>query len=128
VELPSLEVGETFQSRVRRPVDNCVEVRAGDQDDPDATNNRACQTSNAGAYPNPFNPSTQITYTIDQRDPVTVSVFDVLGRRVAVLVDNEVQEGRQTVRFDASSLASGLYLYRIDTPDRSTTGRLLLLK
>ncbi|MEO1632014.1 MAG: T9SS type A sorting domain-containing protein, partial [Bacteroidota bacterium] len=62
------------------------------------------------------------------QSPVTVSVFDVLGRRVALLVDNQVQEGIQTVRFDASSLASGVYLYRVETAERSTTGRLLLLK
>ncbi|MEM6784063.1 MAG: T9SS type A sorting domain-containing protein, partial [Bacteroidota bacterium] len=128
VDLPSLDPGETFQSRVRRSADDCVQVRAGDQADPDATNNRACFTGLTGAYPNPFNPSTLIKYMVEEQAPVTVSVFDVLGRRVALLVDNEVQQGPQDVRFDASSLASGLYLYRIDTPQRSTTGRVLLLK
>lgn len=64
-------------------------------------------------YPNPFNPTTNISFTLDRATHVTVSVTDLLGREVAVLVDEPRAAGVYTVAFDASALASGHYLYRI---------------
>ena len=84
-----------------------------------------------GNYPNPFNPATRIGYVLPQAGEVTVEVFDLLGRRVAQLAPGLQPAGRNDVRFDASGLASGLYLYRVqlDGAHRlSTTGRMMLLK
>ena len=65
-------------------------------------------------YPNPFNPTTTIQFTLPQQAFVTLKVYNTLGQEVAKLVDHEMMEdGTQEVEFDASSLTSGVYLYRI---------------
>lgn len=64
-------------------------------------------------YPNPFNPTTTIQYRLPAQMQVTVTVFDVLGREVAVLADGLQEAGTQTLSWDASRLASGLYFYRV---------------
>ena len=64
-------------------------------------------------YPNPFNPSTSIDFSVPQRGLVTLKVYDLLGREVATLVDEELQAGNYKQNFDASKLASGVYIYRI---------------
>jgi len=79
-------------------------------------------------YPNPFNPATTIEYTLPATGRVRLEVFDVLGRVVAVLVDREEAVGTHSVPFDASSLASGLYLYRLTSGDKVETMKMMLLK
>lgn len=65
-------------------------------------------------YPNPFNPSTTIAFGIPQTEKVTLEVFDILGRKVATLLNGENKTaGRYTVNFNASNLASGMYIYRL---------------
>ncbi len=65
-------------------------------------------------YPNPFNPSTIINYSVAETSPVTIKVFDVIGNEIAVLVNNELKSpGNYNVNFDASKLASGVYLYQM---------------
>ncbi len=64
-------------------------------------------------YPNPFNPSTTIRYSLPQRAHVTLNVFDVLGRKVATLVDAPLPVGEHAVVFDARGLPSGVYFYQI---------------
>ena len=65
-------------------------------------------------YPNPFNPQTTIAFTLASDEPVTLAVFDALGRRVAVLLDGEeLNRGSHTVTFRARGLASGIYFYRL---------------
>jgi hypothetical protein len=86
-------------------------------------------------YPNPFNPSTTIKYTIGgaggsglgARD-VELRVYDVLGREVAVLVNERKPPGRYEVTFDASRLASGVYFYRMQAGDFVQTRKLLLVR
>ncbi|MCH8495289.1 MAG: T9SS type A sorting domain-containing protein [Balneolales bacterium] len=68
-------------------------------------------------YPNPFNPTTTITYDIVTASEVTVSVYDMMGRQVTELVNSAQAPGTYSVNFDASSLASGIYLYSIRTQD-----------
>ncbi len=64
-------------------------------------------------YPNPFNPTTTIAFELSQPQEVRLEVFDLLGRRVALLLDESRVTGRHQVRFDARDLASGLYVYRL---------------
>ena len=80
-------------------------------------------------YPNPFNPITTIAYTLPQTERVQLIVFDVLGREVLTLVEGVQQDaGRYEVAFDASHLASGLYLYRIKAGSFVQVKRMVLLK
>jgi len=79
-------------------------------------------------YPNPFNPSTTIRYTIPQSDNVVLSIYNILGQRVATLV-NEVQvQGTYNVTFDASHLSSGIYFYRITAGDYVEVKKMMFLK
>ncbi len=77
-------------------------------------------------YPNPFNPSTEIAYELPASEYVRLEVFDRTGRRVALLVDGARSPGRHTVRFEASGLPSGLYVYRMQT-GRETLARKMVL-
>ncbi|MFQ5570042.1 MAG: thrombospondin type 3 repeat-containing protein [Rhodothermales bacterium] len=79
-------------------------------------------------YPNPFNPQTTIRFGMPETAPVTLVIYDVLGRRVRVLVDGTQKAGLHTVTFDAGDLTSGLYVYRLQTPRGSFTQTMLLLK
>jgi outer membrane protein assembly factor BamB len=79
-------------------------------------------------YPNPFNPTTSIAYALPQRGNVTLQIFDILGRQVATLVDETQNAGRYSVRWDASSAASGVYFYRLSAGERVVTRRMMLIK
>ncbi len=79
-------------------------------------------------YPNPFNPSTNISYTLNKAGIVRLSVYDVLGREIAVLV-NEVQgPGSYQIPFIANNLSSGIYFYRLQANSNVMTKKMLLLK
>jgi hypothetical protein len=79
-------------------------------------------------YPNPFNPSTSIGFRVPEEGWVTLSVFDVLGREVAVLVSEPKAPGSYAVDFDARGLASGLYVYRLTAGSFAQTRKMLLLR
>jgi photosystem II stability/assembly factor-like uncharacterized protein len=79
-------------------------------------------------YPNPFNPSTTIDFTVRERGRVTLEVFDLLGHRVAQLVDAFDEPGRYTATFAPSNLPSGVYFYKLAEGSASLTRRLLFLK
>ena len=79
-------------------------------------------------YPNPFNPSTTIRYGLPSRSRVTLTVFNTLGQQVATLVQGEQEAGYHEVLFDASRLASGVYLYRLQARDFTQVRRMLVLK
>ena len=79
-------------------------------------------------YPNPFNPSTTLAFTINRPQAVRLSVFDILGREVRVLVDAMTPAGLHEVRFDAGSLSSGTYFYRLQAGDRSEVKTMILMK
>jgi hypothetical protein len=79
-------------------------------------------------YPNPFNPSTTIQFSIAEGSRVTLRVFDLLGREVIKLVDDEYSPGVYTVTLDAAGLSSGMYIYRIEAGSFVQTKRLVLLK
>jgi L-ascorbate metabolism protein UlaG (beta-lactamase superfamily) len=79
-------------------------------------------------YPNPFNPVTTIEFSIPETGFATLKVYDVVGKEIAVLVERTLRPGPHRVEFDASSLASGVYLYRLDWRNQSLFGRMLLMK
>ncbi|HEY4613479.1 MAG TPA: T9SS type A sorting domain-containing protein, partial [Bacteroidota bacterium] len=79
-------------------------------------------------YPNPFNPATTFTYSVPIAAQVNIEVFDVLGRKVATLVNEKQVAGTYTVNFDASHLVSGVYFYRLTSPNQSFTKKMMLLK
>ncbi|MBP1657300.1 MAG: peptidase and subtilisin kexin sedolisin [Bacteroidetes bacterium] len=79
-------------------------------------------------YPNPFNPSTTIKYKLPRSTNVRLSVFDMLGREVSVLVNGSMDAGVHEVKCDGSRLSSGVYFYRLTTVGFSETKRLMLLK
>ncbi len=80
-------------------------------------------------YPNPFNPSTNIAFGLPESGKVTLEVFDMLGRKVATLLNKETKSaGRYSVQFDAGSLASGLYIYRLVAGSTVITKKLTLIK
>ena len=81
-----------------------------------------------GAYPNPFNPQTTIRYDVPESAQVRLAVYDVLGRQVRVLVDGTREAGTHEVTFDASSLPSGVYVYRIEPGSYAATRTMLLMK
>lgn len=79
-------------------------------------------------YPNPFNPTTTIGFTIPQSTRIELAVFNILGQKVETLLDENVTAGSHTVTFDASGLASGIYLYQLKTLNTTLTQRMVLLK
>ena len=81
-----------------------------------------------GNYPNPFNPTTTITFSVPESSPVRLAVFDMLGREVRVLVDGNVSAGSTEVVFDAAGLPTGTYLYRLTTPQSTIVRKMLLVK
>jgi hypothetical protein len=79
-------------------------------------------------YPNPFNPTTTITYSIPKESQVNLIIYDVMGREVAVLVNGRQQAGAYEVKFDAASLASGTYFYKLTAGDFVSVKKMALLK
>ncbi|AFN75321.1 xylanase [Melioribacter roseus P3M-2] len=79
-------------------------------------------------YPNPFNPSTRINYSLSKSVNVSLKVYDVLGREVRTLVQGAQNPGSYTVIFDASDLSSGIYFYRLEAGNFSETKQMLLMK
>ena len=79
-------------------------------------------------YPNPFNPSTTIRYALPERSHVTLTVFNTLGQQVATLAEGEMEAGYHEVKFDASHLAGGVYLYRIQAGNSVQTRKLVSLR
>jgi len=79
-------------------------------------------------YPNPFNPTTKISYSLANDGLVQLTVYDLQGNEVANLVNKIQSKGRYEINFNASSLTSGIYLYRIQTGDFTETKKLILLQ
>lgn len=79
-------------------------------------------------YPNPFNPGTTLTYALPITGPVTLKVFDMLGREIATLVDGMQQAGFHAIDFDGASLASGVYMYRLQAGSCVSSRKMVLMK
>ncbi len=79
-------------------------------------------------YPNPFNPSTKINYAITESSLVTIKIYDMLGREVKILVNEEKPAGSYTINFNSENLASGVYFYKLTAGNFTATKKLMLLK
>ncbi|MDT3695118.1 MAG: T9SS type A sorting domain-containing protein [Ignavibacterium sp.] len=79
-------------------------------------------------YPNPFNPSTKISYSIKEEGLVTLKVYDVLGKVVTTLVNENKAEGNYEVDFNASELPSGMYIYKLQAGSFTDVKKMLLTK
>jgi len=79
-------------------------------------------------FPNPFNPSTTISYQLPTNSFVVLNVYDILGREVETLVSERQMAGSHSVRFDAASLPSGVYFYRLQAGTYHDTKKLVLVK
>lgn len=81
-------------------------------------------------FPNPFNPSTTIQFQLNQARQVTLTVYNAIGQAVATLVDSRLRAGSHQVQFDAANLSSGIYLYRLSSPetDIQITRKMVLVK
>lgn len=79
-------------------------------------------------YPNPFNPSTTITFIISQKEFVTMKIYDIVGNEIAVLLSEEKPAGSHSIEFNASRLASGTYIYKLQAGNNIQTRKMLLLK
>ncbi|MGD8779407.1 MAG: endo-1,4-beta-xylanase [Ignavibacteria bacterium] len=79
-------------------------------------------------YPNPFNPSTIIEFALPKKSEVKITVYNILGKRVALLTDKSYNAGIHKINFDASTLTSGVYFYRIEAGEFSQVKKMILIK
>ena len=105
----------------RRPLTEITDVN-------NQFNNDPADYDLAQNYPNPFNPSTTIKYQIPKDGIVTLKIYDILGKEVKTLVNEQKPTGRYEVKFDASELATGVYIYRIKVNDFVSVKKMVLLK
>lgn len=81
-----------------------------------------------GAHPNPFNPSTTISFSLPEASQITMSVYDLSGRVVATLNSSWLEAGSHEIVFDGSNLSSGVYLYRLNAGTHNAVGKMVLMK
>jgi hypothetical protein len=79
-------------------------------------------------YPNPFNPVTLIKYSLPKASDVKIAVYDILGREIVTLIDEQQQPGKYEVKWDASNVSSGIYFYQLKTRDYIATKKMILIK
>ena len=79
-------------------------------------------------YPNPFNPVTVIKFDIQKSSDVKISIYNILGQEVKILVNKNMQPGEYKVAFDASDLASGVYFYKLESSSYTETKKMVLIK
>ncbi len=94
----------------------------------DGFSTRPAEISLKQNYPNPFNPTTNIAFTLAETSDVTLTVYNVLGQRVATVVNTQLNAGTHTFTFDGSRLASGMYIYRLQTGNAMLQRQMMLIK
>lgn len=104
-----------------------------EQDNQEDNNNHSSRNSELSYelkqnYPNPFNPSTKISYSIPKEGTVTLKIYDLIGQEVKTLVSEMKQAGSHEAEFNAGSLASGIYFYRLQSGDYTETRQMTLIK
>jgi len=113
------------RAREKRAVKN----GSGSFSEPDGSDSSAEKNDvTAQNHPNPFNPTTTISFSIPERSHVELVVYDVLGRKVAILASRNFTSGDHSVRFNASALASGIYFYHLKTENHNLIKQMMLIK
>ena len=79
-------------------------------------------------YPNPFNSKTQIRYQLAESEKVELSIYNLLGERIATLVNERQNPGNYVIQFDASNLASGIYFYHLKTKSFNQVKKMLVIR
>jgi uncharacterized repeat protein (TIGR02543 family) len=79
-------------------------------------------------YPNPFNPITTIQFSLEKKGHTRLIVFDTLGNEIADLINENLKPGKYQIRYDASSLASGVYFYKLTSGQSQAIGKMILMK
>lgn len=79
-------------------------------------------------YPNPFNPNTNINFSLPKADYVTLKIYDILGKEVTTLINEELNAGNYSVNWDASNFSSGVYFYKLSAANNSLIRKMILLK
>lgn len=79
-------------------------------------------------YPNPFNPATEINYQVSELSFIELRVYDILGREIAVLVNEEQKPGKYKIEFSGNNLASGIYIYRLNSDTFTDTKKMMLIR
>ena len=79
-------------------------------------------------YPNPFNPVTTINFSLPEKTFVDLSVYDILGNKIQTLLSEEIDVGKHSVNFNAESLSSGVYIYKLNGNDFSFSRKMQLIK
>jgi len=79
-------------------------------------------------YPNPFNPATKIKFNLASNEYTTLKVYDIIGKEIATLINNQMNEGQYEVTFDASNLPSGVYIYTLNAGSFNETRKMILMR
>ncbi len=93
-----------------------------------ATPSVPVETTLHANYPNPFNPETNISFSLKEKSKVELKVYDMLGKEVCALTDKELNPGRHSYKFDAGNLSSGIYFYRLKTGSFISSRKMILIK
>jgi len=108
---------------------DCVVIRGGGKsDDGGGLFGEPPSVTLLGNYPNPFNPATEISFSLPSASHVKLEIFNVMGQKVGTLVDGQLEAGEHVVRWDGSEAASGVYFYRLQAGDFVETKKMMLLK
>lgn len=99
------------------------------KDSNEASNTLLPKEFNLGQnYPNPFNPSTLIEYSVEKPEFVTINVHNILGKEIVTLINEFKEPGIYSVRFDASELGSGVYIYKLQSESYTANRKMILQK
>jgi hypothetical protein len=79
-------------------------------------------------FPNPFNPTTQIRFDLAKSGLVKLNVYDISGKLVSTLINSTYSAGKYSTEFDAKNFASGIYFYKLETPDFTSIKKMILVK
>ena len=79
-------------------------------------------------FPNPFNPTTTISYSLSKKSFITLKIFDLLGKEIDLLVSENQQEGKYSLEWNASKYASGIYFCRLESENQIKTKKIVLIK